>query len=87
MNVTLGFLIKAFREEKNISRDLLARRLGISKGYLGHLENDRPLTLSNRIADRLFTSVGFFVPKRLQEYHNAKAKRYYKQYHRSKNSK
>lgn len=41
-----------------MTRPALAKRLGISPAYLGHLENDRPVRFSERIQERLQTIFG-----------------------------
>lgn len=78
MNVTLGFLIRNYREDKNLTRPQLAKRLSISPAYLGHLENDVAMPLSPRLFDLFNNKLGLYLPRKLVESHNVKAKRIHK---------
>lgn len=82
--LTMGSLIRSFREERHLSREQLAKRLSISKGYLGHLENDVPIVMSQRLYEIFNNRLGLFIPRSWQESHNMKARRYYRSYRKSK---
>lgn len=53
MKITLGWLVRGKREILGLSRPQLARKLRITKEFLGHVENDAPVHLSDRLANRL----------------------------------
>lgn len=46
---TIGKIIRTTREERELTRAQLAKKLAITPVYLGHLERDDPVRLSPRI--------------------------------------
>jgi transcriptional regulator with XRE-family HTH domain len=38
---TIGMIIKEYREEKNLTQDKLAEKIGWTRMYLGRIENDK----------------------------------------------
>lgn len=82
--ITLGSLIQASRFCTNLTRDQLAEKVGISSGYLAHLENDRPVPLSDILAFKLHKVIGVHFPKKLRDAHNRRARSYYREYRKNK---
>ena len=70
--MTIGERVKRWREEKGISAAELARRAGISKGYLSELENDRvnsprpSADVLYRLATALDVTVADLLGKKVQ---------------------
>lgn len=78
MSRNFGSALRKSREENNISRESLAKRLRISTIYVAHLENENPaapvsITLFERLKKVLKLESG---AARLAELHNAKVRRY-----------
>jgi transcriptional regulator with XRE-family HTH domain len=79
---TPGQQIRAARERKGLERPQLARKLGITPGYLAHLENDHPVRLSERLRGKL-GRVGIRIPACRAEAHNTIASAWYRDYRAS----
>lgn len=79
MGRTIGQVIKTARAESDMSREKLAAKLKISAGYLGHLECDNHVRLSDRVtkALRKFLKLkSTQLTDRLVETHNKKSAKY-----------
>jgi len=63
-NRKIGFKIKLTREEKNISRESLAEKMGVSKSYIYRVEAGRSgfsLKTIKKFADALEVDVNYFL--------------------------
>lgn len=80
--ITIGSIIIKARENKKITRAQLAKKLKISDFYIGHLERNDPVTLSDSMIDRLKKVLGprLGALKKLQDRHNARVRRVRKAY-------
>lgn len=81
MRKKIGTLIRDAREKQNLTRERAARRIGISPGYLGHLERDAPVRLSDKLVQKLILKLR--VPRRilaLQPAHNRRSSLWYARY-------
>lgn len=80
---TVGTCVRECREQKEMTRDQLAKRLKISKGYLSNIENDVPVSVSPRLIAGLKKTFNlgqsFMVNlEHITEKHNAKSRKWYK---------
>lgn len=82
--ISLGGLIRLFREDHGWDRPEMAKKLKISKKYLEHLENDIRVPLSDRVFNALTQDMGLFIPRRLQIIHNTKADEYHKKFRQNR---
>ena len=57
----LGDKFRIAREERGWSRQQLAERLHISAGYVGHLERETPVPLSDALIDRICNELGLSI--------------------------
>jgi len=55
--MTLGQVIKKYRDDNKISMDTLAERSGVSKGYISMLENEKNPNSNKPIAPKLATII------------------------------
>lgn len=59
---TLGTALRNQREKKTLSREQVARKLKITPGYLGHLETDNYVHVSERLKIAFHKMFG--IPKK-----------------------
>ncbi len=85
MKTSIGTLIRNSRETRKLTRPQAAKLLGISPGYLGHLECDRPVHLSDALTAKLVKKL-YLSANVLGRLRGAQAKRSVKWYakHRAK---
>lgn len=50
MSASIGSIIRSKREKLKLTREQVAKKIKISKGYLGHLENDSHVHFSENLA-------------------------------------
>lgn len=79
-NTTSGKLIRKARESRNLTRPQLAKSLGITPGYLGHLERDSHVHLSQALVGRIKLRLRVAIPTSAVERNNAAARRWYRAY-------
>ena len=90
MSKSMGSLIRKARQRKGLSREQLAVKLRITGGYVGHLERDDDVRMSERVADQLRKAIGLRLPDEMVHRHNVRALRNTRAYQarwRKKNSK
>lgn len=83
MKKTIGDKIRKAREKKELTREKLAKKLDISAGYLGHLENDSPVRLSPRVANLLKKILSAHISKADFEAHNKTSLKVYRNYRKN----
>lgn len=67
---TPGKMIRTAREAKGMTTEQLAKKLDISPGYLGHLERDSHVHLSERVATALKKVLGIRLVTAAVKKHN-----------------
>lgn len=80
----IGDIIRAKREQMNITRDQLARRIKITPEYLGHIERGAPAYISPRLQWEFKRVIGLDTPQKLIDGQNKRNSDYYKPYRSSK---
>ena len=76
MSKSIGTMIETKREAKKQSREQLAKKLKITPGYLGQLENDSAsVYLSDRVCTALEKSLSIKIPAKSVESHNDKVRK------------
>lgn len=74
----LGNTIRNARERRGWDRNTLAKKVNISPGYIGHLEYETPVPLSEQLFRRLCKTLGLRPNRlaRLVEIQNRRARQY-----------
>ncbi len=67
---TPGKTIRTAREAKGMTTEQLAKKIGISPGYLGHLERDSHVHLSERLVAALKKALGIRLTAKAVTKHN-----------------
>lgn len=80
MTKTIGQIITTEREKRSLSRTELAKKIDLSPGYLGHLERDGMVPLSEGLRERIQKSLSITIPATIVKTHNERAARWYKNY-------
>lgn len=87
MKKSIGQIIRDARESQDMTREQLAKKLKITPGYLGHIERDDAVHVSDRIyaaVKKMFGSkVSGFTSMEVWK-HNVKARTVYKKYRSNK---
>ena len=63
----VGENIKKFRKSEGLTQQELSRRTGISRGYIGDLENARKHSMSLVTLQKLSNKLGVSIPDLLKE--------------------
>jgi len=80
MDTSIGKKVRTARESKHLTRDQLAAKLELSAGYLGHIERDAPVHISDRIVHAIKKVLGISIKPVAIQKHNKKSKSWYKNY-------
>jgi transcriptional regulator with XRE-family HTH domain len=80
MNATIGSILRAKRAKLKLTREQVAKRIKITPGYLGHLENDSHVRFSDELYKRLQKAIGVRIPTQLRAVHNKRASAWYRAY-------
>ncbi len=83
---SIGATIRKARETKKLTREQLAKKLKITEGYLGHIERDAPVRLSERVVKGISKSLSLKLPTIGVNRHNDKSTRWYRNYRKQKQS-
>lgn len=76
MSKSIGKMIETKRVSKKMTREQLAKKLDITPGYLGQLENDSAsVYLSERVEHLLESILSIKIPAKAVENHNAKVRK------------
>ena len=73
---TPGKTIRTAREAKGMTTEQLAKKIGISPGYLGHLERDSHVHLSDRVAAAVKKILGVRLVAAAVKKHNDFARKW-----------
>lgn len=76
----VGTELRNRRKKKNLTRDQLGRKLGISGGYVGHLERDVNAYLSDPVRSRIQKHLGLRITQKDQERINERARKWFAKY-------
>ena len=78
--MSIGKLIRTAREAKELTREQLAKRLALSATYVGHIERDDMVPVSERVAVAVKKVLGVSVAEAARQRHNKKASAWSKAY-------
>lgn len=82
--LSVGQRIRSARGRRDLTRAEAAEKLGISAGYLGHLENDNHVHLSEAVLGKIRTSLQATIPAPEVESHNDAAREWYRSYRKAR---
>ena len=77
---TIGKIIRAKREKLGLSRIELAGRIKVTPGYLGHLERDDLVHLSEHLEKKIEKVLKVIINETIVDKHNEKAREWYRDY-------
>ncbi len=80
MKQSIGEVVKNKRISKKMTKSQLAKKLKLSLSYIGHIERNSPVRLSERIRVNLKYALGLSIPKEEFDKHNNKAVKVLKKY-------
>ncbi len=80
MTKSVGSIVRNAREKKSLTRDRAARLLKLSAGYLGQIERDAPIPISERIVEAIAKKLGPRLKPEMVERHNKRSAKVYKRY-------
>ena len=83
MKRELGKLLRKGRDKIGFSRTEVAVRIGISESYVGHLECDNNVHLSDDLKSAFEKLYKIRITKKLQAYVNRRSLRYYRKIRQS----
>lgn len=83
---TAGQIIRRAREARNLTRPQLAKVVGITPEYLGHLERDGHVYLSEGLVQRFKKRAKVRIPAKAAEKASAVASRWYRNYREKKSA-
>ena len=66
MKVTFGSYVRTIRSDMDKSRAAIAKKLGITKEFLGHLECDAPVHLSEKLELAIMKKLPLSAKERTQ---------------------
>lgn len=81
---TVGSMIRSKREAKKLTREKLAIKMGISPGYLGHIECGSHVHFSEKLKKKAEKALSIKIPQKSVDAVNEKSRRWYKAYRAGK---